>query len=140
PVLNAENGFYALGLAALDADSSNISETFIFDNIFADLDAEDVLKDFDDFKYSYDATLNFTEDPTKVLKKEVEWFYTWFYGNYRLIWFAGDKNFKDFVVTYGDVQEEDGNFHEPAFHLEGDGIGVFGSALADTVYFKILKK
>ncbi|MCC7429961.1 DUF4249 family protein, partial [bacterium] len=42
PVLNAENGFYALGLAALDADSSNISETFIFDNIFADLDAEDV--------------------------------------------------------------------------------------------------
>ena len=29
--------------------------------------------------------------------------------------------------------EEDGNFHEPVFSIEGDGIGYFGSAVPDTV-------
>ena len=44
-------------------------------------------------------------------------------------------------VTEGDqVKEIDGNYHEPAFHFEGDGIGVFGSAIADTAYFWILRE
>ena len=36
-----------------------------------------------------------------------------------------------------EVQEIDGNFHEPVFHIDGDGIGVFGSAVTDTVYFSV---
>jgi len=38
------------------------------------------------------------------------------------------------------VQEIDGNLHEPAFHIEGDGIGVFGAAVADTAYFEIVRE
>jgi len=33
----------------------------------------------------------------------------------------------------------DGNFHEPYPIFEGDGIGVFASAIRETVKFKIAK-
>jgi hypothetical protein len=48
-----------------------------------------------------------------------------------------DKNYREFLQTYNDVQEEDGNFHEAKFNIEGDGIGVFGSVVTDTVYIEI---
>ena len=38
-----------------------------------------------------------------------------------------------------EVQEEDGNFHESVFSIEGDGIGYFGSAIPDTVYVEVLR-
>ncbi len=68
---------------------------------------------------------------------EVSWFAMWFYGNYQCIVYAADKNFTDYVLTHRDVQEIDGNLLEPKFHIEGDGIGVFGSFIADTVYFQV---
>jgi hypothetical protein len=54
--------------------------------------------------------------------------------------YAFDKNYKDFLITHDQVQEIDGNFHEPEFHFEGDGIGVFGSAIADTVQITVLRR
>ncbi len=135
-VINRSPGtnFYALSLIALDADTS----TFIYDNPFGDLSAEDVLKDFQDFKYIY----SWIQDtPLEAGESSIEifWFFTWFYGNHQAIVYAADRNFKDFLQTHEEVQEIDGNFHEPAMHIEGDGIGVFYSAIADTVYFKVLK-
>ncbi len=127
--------FYAISILAIDADTS----TFVYDNPFGDLDADDVLDDFDDFRYAF----NWIQDtPLEAGESHMEifWFFTWFYGKYQAIIYAGDKNFKDFLVTHDQVQEIDGNYHEPAFHFEGDGIGVFGSAIADTVNFWVLRE
>lgn len=126
--------FYAASMNALDADTA----TFIYDNPFGDIDVDDVLNDFTDFKYTYD-WLQDTPPVAGESSIEIFSFYTWFYGDYRAIIYAGDRNFKDFLVTHNNVQEIDGNFHEPAFHIEGDGIGVFGSAVADTAYFTVLR-
>ncbi|MFQ5649891.1 MAG: DUF4249 family protein [bacterium] len=127
--------FYALALNALDADTS----TFIYDNPFDDFDVDDVLEDFEDFKYTYgwiqDTPLQPGESSIDVFS-----FFTWFYGEYEAVVLAGDRNFRDFLISHGQVQEIDGNFHEPAFHIEGDGIGVFGSAIADTAYFTVLRQ
>ncbi|MFQ5769962.1 MAG: DUF4249 family protein [bacterium] len=126
--------FYALSLTALDADTA----TFIYDNPFGDFNAEDVLDDFQDFKYTY-TWIQDTPGEQGESNMEIFWFFIWFYGDYQAIIYAADKNFKDFLQTHNEVQEIDGNFHEPAFHIEGHGIGVFGSAIADTVYFRVLK-
>jgi len=127
--------FYAISILAIDADTS----TFIYDNPIEDLDAGDVIDDFDDFRYAF----NWIQDtPLEAGESHIEifWFFTWFYGKYQAILYAGDKNFKDFLITHDQVKEIDGNYHEPAFHFEGDGIGVFGSAIADTVNFWILRE
>lgn len=68
---------------------------------------------------------------------EISWFAMWFYGNYQCIIYAADKNFTDYILTHRDVMEMDGNLLEPKFHIDGDGIGVFGSFIADTVYFEV---
>ncbi len=78
-------------------------------------------------------------DSAMIHKMEIPWIDTWFYGRYRAIFYAGDKNFKDYFLTHNRVQDIDGNLYEPKFYFEGDGIGVFGSAIADTVYFEVLK-
>ena len=70
---------------------------------------------------------------------EVEWLTIWFYGRYRLVLYAADKNYTDYFLTHKYIQDMDGNLLEPKFHFEGDGIGVFGSAVPDTVYFEILR-
>ncbi len=127
--------FYAVSVTALDADVS----TFIYENPFGEFDENDVRKDFNDFKYAF----NWIQDtPTEagVSSIEIFSFFTWFFGEYQAIVYAADRNFKDFLITHEEVQEIDGNFHEPALHIEGDGIGVFGSAIADMVRFTVLKE
>jgi hypothetical protein len=62
-----------------------------------------------------------------------------FYDDYEIIMYAADKNYKDFFITYQNVVELDGNFHEPKFNIEGDGIGVFGSIIADTVSCRVIR-
>lgn len=127
--------FYAVSVTALDAAVN----TFIYDNaFFTDIDSVDLVDDFDNFRQSYEWMQN-TKDNAAVANYNVEWYLLWFYGNYKIVLYAGDKNFKDFLLTHKDVKEMDGNFHEPKLHLEGDGIGVFGSAIVDTAYFSILK-
>lgn len=127
--------FYAFSLTALDADTS----TFIYDNPFGDFNTDDVLDDFNDFKYTFD-WIQDTPLEAGESTLEIFSFYTWFYSDYRAIVYAADRNFKDFLQTHEQVQEIDGNFHEPAFHIEGDGIGVFGSAIADTTFFTVLRE
>lgn len=126
--------FYLFSIVALDADTS----TFIFDNPYFEIDKNDLKKNFDYYKYQLKWLQNINSSIEKINFK-IDWLDTWFYGNYRVIVYAGDENFRQFVLTYRNVQEIDGNFHDPRLNINGDGIGVFGSYIADTVYFKILK-
>lgn len=56
-------------------------------------------------------------------------------GNF---WATGSRFSSDF--TFDEVQEDDGNFHEPLFDIEGDGIGVFGSVVADSIKVEVLQR
>ena len=131
--------FYLFSFTALDGDSS----TFVYspENPFADADTQDVVKDLPYFKYTTDFAFNTPLDTvsSRYTDKEILWFSLWFYGNYRAVVYACDRNYRDFVLTYNDVQEWDGNFHEPRMKIEGDGIGVFGSMITDTAYFRITR-
>lgn len=125
--------YYVAAIEALDASI----ESFVYDNPFGDLDEGDVADDFDDFRFNYEWI---QDTPLTAGQSIVDlfWFDLWFYGRYRTIIYAADRNFKEFLQTYNDVQEDDGNFHEAKFNFEGDGIGVFGSAIADTVFFEVI--
>ncbi len=68
---------------------------------------------------------------------ELEWFNFWFYGNYRVILYAADDQFTDYLLTHRQIQEIDGNLLEPRFYFEGDGVGVFAAAIPDTVRFYV---
>ncbi len=128
------NPFYSLSIVALDAKPDN----FIYDNAYFEIKPDDLLKDFDRYRYQSKWLQNVKSDEPKIEYK-IEWLDTWFYGNYRVITYAGDENYRLFFLTYRNVQEFDGNFHEPRININGDGIGVFCSVIADTVYFKVLK-
>ncbi len=126
--------FYVLAAKALDASET----TFIFTNTFFAPDSEFVEENLDNL------TLNVTwlqglrplpfNTPTIF---NVGWYMFFFYGRYELTLYAGDQNYKDFFLTYKQVQEIDGNFHEPVFHIQGDGIGVFGSVIARKVLVEV---
>jgi hypothetical protein len=111
---------------------------FIYENPYFKPDSSEINKNIDQYKYGYYWLENF-KPGVSIVNFEIEWMYIWFYSRYRVIIYAGDKNFKDFFLTQKDVQEMDGNFHEPKLHIEGDGIGVFASAIVDTVYFNVTK-
>ncbi|MGH7600509.1 MAG: DUF4249 family protein [bacterium] len=127
-------GYYLVSLVALDADTSR----FIYDNPFRELTAEDVFADFEEYKYLYywlqDKPLTPGVSSTEILS-----LFTFFYSKYRVILYAADRNFRDFQITHELLQSIDGNYHEPVFHIDGDGIGVFGSAAVDTAYFEVLR-
>jgi hypothetical protein len=127
-------GYYLISLVALEADTSK----FIYDNPFRELTAEDVFADFEEYKYLYywlqDKPLTPGVSSTEILS-----LYTFFYNKYRVIIYAADRNFRDFQITHELLQNIDGNYHEPVFHFDGDGIGVFGSATVDTAYFEVLR-
>ncbi|RJP64959.1 MAG: hypothetical protein C4539_13895, partial [Ignavibacteriales bacterium] len=133
PAANAS--IYGISITALNPTLDN----FIYDNAYHNnLDTNDVIEDFDMYKQQMYWLQNSKNDASQ-LDIDVEWHAIWFYTDYRVIIYAGDKNFKDFLLTQQNVQEMDGNFHEPKLHLDGDGIGVFASAIPDTVYFRIIK-
>ncbi len=127
--------FYAVSIIPLN-DTEN---DFIVDNIFTDGNHKDDYKEeLDRYRKQFSWLQNVNVNAEK-LSTPVEWFNIWFYGNYRAIIYATDKNYKDFLLTHRQVQEMDGNFHEPQMNIQGDGIGVFASAVTDTVYFEILR-
>ena len=135
-------GSYLVSIVALDASV----DTFIEDNVLG-LQREDLddSTDPDEAKY-FDYSKNQIQwyetksgAGSRLSRLDIEWFSTWFYGRYRVIVYAADKNFTDFFLTADAIQEIDGNLLEPEFHIQGDGIGVFGSAIADTTYFEILR-
>ena len=131
---------YVLSVVALDASL----DTFIESNIFGiEKDRFDELKDSDELKFfnflKHQYQWHQTQKGSGQSWIDVEYFSTWFYGSYRLILYAADENFTDFLLTHNMIQELDGNLLEPKFHIEGDGIGVFGSAIADTVFVEVLR-
>jgi hypothetical protein len=124
---------YLVTLTALDAST----ETFIYDNPFSDVDEQDVGDDLLAWQFNYEWLQDLPKTPGST-SFEIYWYLTSFYGKYELIIYAVDKNWGDFLQTYNDVQEPDGNFHEPVFRFAGDGVGVFGSAVTDTINFTIV--
>jgi len=132
---SAGTDFYAFSILAMDASLN----TFIYDvhPWGGDIKQQDVIDNFDTFRKSSDTVFN-TPTTADTTEWTVEWFHMWFMGQYRIIGYAGDENMKDFYLTQGSVIENDGNLHEPEMNIKGDGIGIFGSAIADTFYFSLL--
>lgn len=130
--------FYAFSIIALEADTS----TFIYPPrnpyIFGNVKAKDVQENLYDLLYSNDEVFNTPKDEG-VMSRELEWFHVMFFGRYRVIVYAGDLNMKNYYFTFKNVMEMDGNLHEPVFNIDGNGIGVFGSAITDTLYFNVLR-
>lgn len=126
--------FYFFSIVALNASDSS----FIYNNPYISMKTEDVKKELDRYKYQMRWLQNINSLGT-LIKYDLDWINFWFYGNYRIIVYACDENFRLYVQTYKNVQEFDGNFHEPRINILGEGIGIFGSAIADTVYVKVIK-
>ncbi|KAF0153109.1 MAG: hypothetical protein FD143_549 [Ignavibacteria bacterium] len=126
--------FYPISITALDASDT----TFIYNNAYVEVEREDVKKELDRYKYMQRQIQNVNPTATQF-KFDINWISIWFYSRYRLVVYAADENFRLYNLTYRNVQEFDGNFHEPRINFLGDAIGVFGSMIADTVYFKVKK-
>ena len=126
--------FYAIGTVAIEASINK----FIFENPYFNLDTNNVIDNLRSYQYESSWIQNVKSD-VPLQEKNIEWMELWFYGKYRTIMYAGDQNFKDYFITINQLQEMDGNYHEPKLHFEGDGIGIFGSYIADTLYFTIKK-
>lgn len=130
--------FYAVSMTPLQAEESS----FIYppDNPFVsnDVDSADVVENLGDLRHAA-LWIQDTPDSAGISGTDLYWFFLNFYGPYHLTLYAGDRNFRDFIQTYDQVQDIDGNFFEPVFHIEGDGIGVFASYVADTSGFTILR-
>jgi len=128
-------GFYAFSIIADSADFDH----YIYENPYLpNVTQEELEENFNRVIYQSSLLLNVNSYSTEPIEFLVQTFDTWFYSSYKTIVYAGDDNFKDYFLTAGRVQEFDGNFIEPEFHFEGDGVGVFGSAIRDTVTFTII--
>jgi hypothetical protein len=128
-----EAEIHAVSIVAENPGLSN----FIYNNPYHNPDTSDIVKNISWYSNSSLWLQNFRPGSDEI-NFDIEWTSIWFYDRYRVILYAGDKNFKDFFLTQKDVQEMDGNFHEPKLHIEGEGIGVFASAVTDTAYFYVI--
>ena len=124
--------FYVAAIQALNPQL----ESFIYDNPYHEIKPEDV--NLVDDAYNLELA-HHTLTTAGVSVISLGWNEFQFYDEYRIILYAADKNYKDFLISYGNVMEMDGNFHEAKFNIEGDGIGVFGSIIADTVMCRVMK-
>jgi len=126
--------FYVRTLRALNNDSAN----FISNHIVREFEKKDYEENLNDFSYRARWIQN---TPEYVGESTVRllWFDIFFYSQYEVIVYAADDNYRKFLQTYSRVQEIDGNFHEASFSFEGDGIGVFGSVVPDTVYVTVTR-
>lgn len=132
-----QTDFYSFSIAATEADSSSFIYPPENPYLYGEVSAKEVQKNLLDYIYSADFIFN-TPTESGLETHELDWFHFRFYGGYKIIISAGDQNMKDYMLTYKRVYENDGNLHEPVFHVQGDGIGVFGSAVNDTMYLRIL--
>ncbi|MCE1188988.1 MAG: DUF4249 domain-containing protein [Ignavibacteria bacterium] len=133
PTCTAE--FYAFSIIPLTATVDN----FAFENPFVGKQTrDDIIKNLNRYKYQMNILLNVQKNSTELIKQSIKAFDAWFYSQYRVIVYGGDTNFKNYLLSKN-VEEFDGNFHEPRQPLSGDGIGVFASAVIDTVTFEIRK-
>jgi len=121
--------------AAIEALNPSI-ESFIYDNPYEDIKPEDV--DLIDDAFTYEV-IHHAPETNGTSQITFAWNVFKFYDMYRIIIYAGDENYKDYLMTHNNVMEMNGNFHEPKFNIDGDGIGVFASIDADTVYCRVTK-
>ncbi len=127
-------GFYAFSIRPDSASLSN----FIFDNEFnQDMKPEEIQKNLGEFRLRANVVFNIKPNLQDTIKQPIESYNTWFRSTYKTIIYAGDVNFKEYLLSAPNVKEFDGNFHEPKIILKGDGIGVFASAIRDTAYFEV---
>jgi hypothetical protein len=85
----------------------------------------------------------YIKDPTLVnglVTFTLDWNYIEFYGRHLITVYTGDQNFANFNLKPKVVQDLEGNLTPAKSDIEGDGIGVFASVIADTAYFKVLKR
>jgi len=122
-------------VAAIQARNPEIS-SYIYDNPYDEVKPEDVNLVDDAYNYEVDHHTQISEGKSNMT---LGWQDFRFYDDYEIIMYAADKNYKDFFITYSNVMELDGNFHEPKFNIEGDGLGVFGSIIADTVRCRVVR-
>lgn len=125
--------FYGLSAVALNANDS----TFIEDNIFGF--KPDSLQEVIDYAkhISYWSSPDNSADGSSTI--DLPWYLIYFYSTYRLTIYAGDLNFYHFYISHQSVMNMDGNLREPLFHFEGDGIGLFGSAIRDSIFFEVIQ-
>jgi hypothetical protein len=115
------------------------AENYIYENPYEpNVDPEDVEDNLNAYKFQFAFLINVDSYGVDTMAYKVRPLDYWFYTNYTVIAYAGDRNFRNYVMTAKNVQEFDGNFHEPVIHFEGDGIGIFGSAVKDTLTFSII--
>ncbi len=126
--------FYVLSMQAMEASSDNFITANPYGVQIDEVD-EEMLQELAHQSRWVEVVI----EGTMAHYLEVPWLLIWFYGRYQAILYAGDKNFKDYFLTHNRIQDLDGNLYEPKFHFEGDGIGVFGSAIADTIYFEVIR-
>ncbi len=121
------------------ADSASV-ENFIYNNsFFPNLKPENVQKRFNQFLFQFRYINNINSFANKTYSFKLEQFNVWFYSPYHIIAYACNSDYKDYLFTAKNVKEFDGNFHEPKTNFTGDGIGVFASAIRDTVYFNLIR-
>lgn len=129
-------GFYSFSIVPDTASPAN----FIYNNsIRKKLNPTDVADNLNQYKFRYDNINNIDSYSNLTYTHYITSRNTWFYSSYTVIAYACDENFKDFLLTSPNVEEINGNFHEPVETFQGDGIGVFGSAISDTLKFTIVK-
>ena len=127
--------FYSFSIVPDTASPNN----FIYNNgnTRRKLSSTDVANNLNQYKFRSGNVNNIDSYSNLVRSYSIKSRDTWFYSSYTVIAYACDNNFKYYLQTAPSVQEVDGNFHEPIETFQGDGIGVFGSAIADTVRFTI---
>jgi len=130
-------GFYAFSIVPDTANTYN----FIYNNnsLRKKLDSSDVATNLNQYEFRYATVNNINSYANLTYTYYVNSRNTLFYSTYTVVAYACDENAKDYILTSPNVQEVDGNFHEPVETFQGDGIGVFGSAIADTVKFEITR-
>ncbi len=128
-------------LASIVAQNASI-ETFIENNPYGlkrdDFEEEDNPEELLAQLIFEDEWLQTRGGGNQAADMQLLWADTWFLGDYRIIMYAVDQNFKDYFLTHGSVQDIDGNLYQPRFYIEGDGVGVFGSAVTDTTTITVL--
>jgi hypothetical protein len=126
--------FYVFSIVPDTASTSN----FIYNNVLrSNIDSSDVVNNFNEYKFRDGILDNINSYAGIDFSFTLQAQDIWFYSSYTIIAYAGDTNFKDYFMTAPSVEEFDGNFHEPIQIFNGDGIGVFASAIRYTVKFSI---
>lgn len=133
-----QTDFYSFSIAAMEADSTTFIYPPVNPYLGEDVSPKEVQNNLLDYIYSADFIFNTPLTDGREIHA-LDWFHFHFYGWYKIIISAGDQNMKDYLLTYKRIYENDGNLHEPVFHVDGDGLGVFGSSVNDTMYMKILR-